>query len=339
VVKFNVVTGEQAKAAAGPPSYTKVFAQSLVKEAERDDRIMAVTAAMPSGTGLDLFAKAFPSRCFDVGIAEQHAVTFAAGLAADGMKPFAAIYSTFLQRGYDQVVHDVAIQRLPVRFAMDRAGLVGADGPTHAGSFDIGFMGALPGMVLMAASDEVELARMVATAAQIDDRPSAFRYPRGEGLGLDMPAIAEPLEIGRGRVVREGTALAILSFGTRLTESLKAADQLAARGLSATVVDARFAKPLDIDLILRLAREHEALITVEEGSMGGFGAFVLQALAEHGALDKGLKVRTLVLPDIFQDQDKPDLMYAAAGLDANGITAAGLSALGLDNLASAGRRA
>ncbi|NBU27008.1 MAG: 1-deoxy-D-xylulose-5-phosphate synthase [Caulobacteraceae bacterium] len=339
VVKFNVVTGEQAKAAAGPPSYTKVFAQSLVKEAERDDRIMAVTAAMPAGTGLDLFAKAFPNRCFDVGIAEQHAVTFAAGLAADGMKPFAAIYSTFLQRGYDQVVHDVAIQRLPVRFAMDRAGLVGADGPTHAGSFDIGFMGALPGMVLMAASDEVELARMVATAAQIDDRPSAFRYPRGEGLGLDMPAIAEPLEIGRGRVVREGTALAILSFGTRLTESLKAADQLAARGLSATVVDARFAKPLDIDLILRLAREHEALITVEEGSMGGFGAFVLQALAEHGALDKGLKVRTLVLPDVFQDQDKPDLMYAAAGLDANGITAAGLSALGLDNLASAGRRA
>jgi len=339
VVKFNVVTGEQAKAAAGPPSYTKVFAQSLVKEAERDDRIMAVTAAMPAGTGLDVFAKAFPNRCFDVGIAEQHAVTFAAGLAADGMKPFAAIYSTFLQRGYDQVVHDVAIQRLPVRFAMDRAGLVGADGPTHAGSFDIGFMGALPGMVLMAASDEVELARMVATAAQIDDRPSAFRYPRGEGLGLDMPAIAEPLEIGRGRVVREGTALAILSFGTRLTESLKAADQLAARGLSATVVDARFAKPLDIDLILRLAREHEALITVEEGSMGGFGAFVLQALAEHGALDKGLKVRTLVLPDVFQDQDKPDLMYAAAGLDANGITAAGLSALGLDNLASAGRRA
>jgi len=339
VVKFNVVTGEQAKAASGPPSYTKVFAQSLVKEADRDDRIMAVTAAMPAGTGLDLFAKAFPNRCFDVGIAEQHAVTFAAGLAADGMKPFAAIYSTFLQRGYDQVVHDVAIQRLPVRFAMDRAGLVGADGPTHAGSFDIGFMGALPGMVLMAASDEVELARMVATAAQIDDRPSAFRYPRGEGLGLDMPAIAEPLEIGRGRVVREGTALAILSFGTRLTESLKAADQLAARGLSATVVDARFAKPLDIDLILRLAREHEALITVEEGSMGGFGAFVLQALAEHGALDKGLKVRTLFLPDVFQDQDKPDVMYAAAGLDANGITAAGQSALGLDNLASAGRRA
>jgi 1-deoxy-D-xylulose-5-phosphate synthase len=339
VVKFNVVTGEQAKAAAGPPSYTKVFAQALVKEAEKDERIVAVTAAMPSGTGLDIFQKAFPKRLFDVGIAEQHAVTFAAGLAADGMKPFAAIYSTFLQRGYDQVVHDVAIQRLPVRFAMDRAGLVGADGPTHAGSFDIGFMGALPGIVLMAASDEVELARMVATAAAIDDRPSAFRYPRGEGLGLAMPAILEPLEIGKGRVVREGTAVAILSFGTRLQESLKAADQLAARGLSATVVDARFAKPLDIDLILRLAREHEALITVEEGSMGGFGAFVLQALAAHGALDKGLKVRTLVLPDVFQDQDKPEIMYADAGLDANGITAGALSALGLDNMATTGRRA
>jgi 1-deoxy-D-xylulose-5-phosphate synthase len=339
VVKFNVVTGEQAKAASGPPQYTKVFAQALVKEAEKDDRIVAVTAAMPSGTGLDLFQKAFPKRIFDVGIAEQHAVTFAAGLAADGMKPFAAIYSTFLQRGYDQVVHDVAIQRLPVRFAMDRAGLVGADGPTHAGSFDIGFMGSLPGMVLMAASDEVELARMVATAVAIDDRPSAFRYPRGEGLGLEMPAVIEPLEIGKGRVVREGTAVAIVSFGTRLAESLKAADQLAARGLSATVVDARFAKPLDIDLLLRLAREHEALITVEEGAMGGFGGFVLQALAEHGALDRGLKVRTLALPDIFQDQDKPDLMYAEAGLDANGITAGALSALGLDNLATAGRRA
>jgi len=339
VVKFNVVTGEQAKAASGPPGYTKVFAQALVKEAQKDDRIMAVTAAMPSGTGLDLFQKAFPRRCFDVGIAEQHAVTFAAGLAADGMKPFAAIYSTFLQRGYDQVVHDVAIQRLPVRFAMDRAGLVGADGPTHAGSFDIGFMGALPGMILMAASDEVELARMVATAAAIDDRPSAFRYPRGEGLGLEMPAVNEPLEIGKGRIVREGTAVAIVSFGTRLAESLKAADLLAARGLTATVVDARFAKPLDIDLLLRLAREHEALITVEEGAMGGFGSFVLQALAEHGALDRGLKVRTLALPDIFQDQDKPDVMYAQAGLDAAGIAAGALSALGLDNIATAGRRA
>ncbi|HYE47445.1 MAG TPA: 1-deoxy-D-xylulose-5-phosphate synthase [Caulobacter sp.] len=339
VVKFNVVTGEQAKAAGGPPQYTKVFAQALVKEAEKDERIMAVTAAMPSGTGLDVFAKAFPKRCFDVGIAEQHAVTFAAGLAADGMKPFAAIYSTFLQRGYDQVVHDVAIQRLPVRFAMDRAGLVGADGPTHAGSFDIGFMGALPGMVLMAAADEVELARMVATAAAIDDRPSAFRYPRGEGLGLEMPAVNEPLEIGKGRIVREGTAVAIVSFGARLSESLKAADLLAARGLSATVCDARFAKPLDIELILRLAREHEAIVTVEEGAMGGFGAFVLQALAAHGALDRGLKVRTLALPDVFQDQDKPEVMYAQAGLDATGIAGGALSALGLDNVATAGRRA
>ena len=339
VVKFNVVTGEQAKAAAGPPSYTKVFAQALVKEAEKDERIVAITAAMPSGTGLDLFGKAFPDRTFDVGIAEQHAVTFAAGMAADGMKPFCAIYSTFLQRGYDQVVHDVAIQRLPVRFAMDRAGLVGADGPTHAGSFDVGFMGALPGMVLMAAADEVELARMVATAAAIDDRPSAFRYPRGEGLGLDMPAINEPLEIGKGRIVREGSAVAILSFGTRLGESLKAADLLAARGLTATVADARFAKPLDIELILRLAREHEALITVEEGAMGGFGAFVLQALAEHGALDRGLKVRTLVLPDVFQDQDKPDIMYAQAGLDAEGIAAGALAALGVTNVSTAGRRA
>ena len=339
VVKFNVVTGEQAKPAGGPPQYTKVFAQALVKEAEKDDRIMAITAAMPSGTGLDIFEKAFPARTFDVGIAEQHAVTFAAGLAADGMKPFCAIYSTFLQRGYDQVVHDVAIQRLPVRFAMDRAGLVGADGPTHAGSFDVGFMGALPGMILMAAADEIELARMVATAAAIDDRPSAFRYPRGEGLGLEMPAVNEPLEIGKGRIVREGTSVAIISFGTRLGESLKAADLLAARGLSATVADARFAKPLDIDLILRLAREHEAIVTVEEGAMGGFGAFVLQALAEHGAFDRGLKIRTLMLPDVFQDQDKPDLMYAQAGLDADGIVAGALSALGLDNVSTAGRRA
>ncbi|HRD46329.1 MAG TPA: transketolase C-terminal domain-containing protein, partial [Caulobacter sp.] len=260
-------------------------------------------------------------------------------LAADGMKPFAAIYSTFLQRGYDQVVHDVAIQRLPVRFAMDRAGLVGADGPTHAGSFDVGFMGALPGMILMAAADEVELARMVATAAAIDDRPSAFRYPRGEGLGLEMPSSNEPLEIGKGRIVREGTSVAILSFGTRLGESLKAADMLAARGFSTTVADARFAKPLDVDLILRLAREHEAIVTVEEGAMGGFGAFVLQALAEHGAFDRGLKIRTLMLPDVFQDQDKPDLMYAQAGLDAEGIMAGALSALGLDNVSTAGRRA
>ncbi len=339
VVKFDVVTGQQAKGQTNAPSYTKVFAQELIKQAERDPKIVAVTAAMPSGTGLDLFGERFPGRTFDVGIAEQHAVTFAAGMAADGMKPFCAIYSTFLQRGYDQVVHDVAIQKLPVRFAMDRAGLVGADGATHAGSFDIGFMGALPGMVLMAASDEAELARMVATAAAIDDRPSAFRYPRGEGVGVDMSEVAEPLEIGRGRIVREGTAVAILSFGTRLAESLKAADLLAARGLSATVADARFAKPLDVDMILRLAREHEALITVEEGAMGGFGAFVLQALAEHGALDRGLKVRTLVLPDVFQDHDRPEAMYADAGLDADGIFRAAISALGVDVVAAAGRRA
>jgi 1-deoxy-D-xylulose-5-phosphate synthase len=339
VVKFNVVTGEQDKASGGPPQYTKVFAESLVREAKKDDRIVAVTAAMPSGTGLDIFGKAFPERCFDVGIAEQHAVTFAAGLAADGMKPFAAIYSTFLQRGYDQVVHDVAIQGLPVRFAMDRAGLVGADGSTHAGSFDIGYMGALPGMVLMAAADELELARMVATAAAIDDRPSAFRYPRGAGLGLAMPEQIDPLEIGKGRIVREGTAVAIVSFGTRLAESLRAADLLAARGLSATVADARFAKPLDVDMILRLAREHEALITVEEGAIGGFGAFVLQTLASHGALDRGLKVRTLCLPDVFQEHDKPEIQYAQAGLDADGILAGALSALGLDNAAAAGRRA
>jgi 1-deoxy-D-xylulose-5-phosphate synthase len=294
---------------------------------------------MLDGTGMNLFQKAFPDRCFDVGIAEQHAVTFAAGLAADGMKPFAAIYSTFLQRGYDQVVHDVAIQRLPVRFAIDRAGLVGADGATHAGTFDIGFMGALPGMVMMAASDEVELARMVATSVAIDDRPSAFRYPRGEGLGLEMPAVIEPLEIGKGRVVREGSTVAILSFGTRLTECLKAADMLAARGFSTTVADARFAKPLDVDLVLRLAREHEALITVEEGSVGGFGAFVLHALAEHGALDRGLKIRTLTLPDIFQDHDKPELMYAQAGLDAEGVVRAALSAMGVDALGAKNLRA
>jgi 1-deoxy-D-xylulose-5-phosphate synthase len=255
------------------------------------------------------------------------------------MKPFAAIYSTFLQRGYDQVVHDVAIQRLPVRFAMDRAGLVGADGPTHAGSFDIGFMGALPGMVLMGPSDEAELARAVATAAAIDDRPSALRYPRGDGVGVQIPDLAEPFEIGKGRIVREGTTVAILSFGTRLSESLRAADLLAARGLSTTVADARFAKPLDIDLILRLAREHEALITVEEGSMGGFGSFVLQALAHHGALDRGLKVRVLTLPDIFQDQNKPEIMYAEAGLDADGVVRAALGALGMDNVSAKGRRA
>jgi 1-deoxy-D-xylulose-5-phosphate synthase len=339
VVKFDVITGQQAKAQAAAPSYTKVFAQELIKRAEIDPKIVAITAAMPSGTGLDLFGDRFPDRTFDVGIAEQHAVTFAAGLAADGMKPFAAIYSTFLQRGYDQVVHDVAIQRLPVRFAMDRAGLVGADGPTHAGSFDLGYMGALPGMVLMGPADEAELARAIATACEIDDRPSAFRYPRGEGAGVEIPALAQPYEIGKGRIVREGTAVAILSFGTRLTEALKAADMLAARGLSATVADARFAKPLDVELILRLAREHEALITVEEGAVGGFGAFVLHTLADHGALDRGLKVRSLVLPDVFQDQDKPEVMYAHAGLDAEGIVRGALAALGMDNAIAKGWRA
>ena len=328
VAKFDVITGVQSKPPANAPQYTKVFANELVKRAERDDKIVAITAAMPSGTGLDVFAKVFPKRTFDVGIAEQHAVTFAAGLAADGMKPFCAIYSTFLQRGYDQVVHDVAIQGLPVRFALDRAGLVGADGATHAGSFDIGFLGQLPGFVIMAPSDEAELAHMVATSAMLDDCPSAFRFPRGDGVGVEIPALADPLEIGKGRIVREGTTVAILSFGTRLGESLKAAEALAARGFSTTVADARFAKPLDIDLILRLAREHEVLITVEEGSVGGFGAFVLHALADHGALDRGLKVRTLTLPDIFQDHDKPETMYAAAGLDADGILRSALMALG-----------
>jgi len=334
VAKFDVITGKQAKPApSNAPNYTKVFAQELIKQAERDDKIVAITAAMPSGTGLDLFGKRFPERTFDVGIAEQHAVTFAAGLAADGMKPFAALYSTFLQRGYDQVVHDVAIQGLPVRFAIDRAGLVGADGATHAGSFDLGYLGQLPGFVIMGPADEAELAHMIATATAIDDRPSAFRFPRGEGVGVVIPELAEPLEVGRGRVVREGTAVAILSFGTRLAESLKAADLLAARGFSTTVADARFAKPLDVDLILRLAREHEVLITVEEGAVGGFGAFVLHALADHGALDRGLKVRTLTLPDLFQDQDKPEAMYAAAGLDAEGILRTAINALGIERAA------
>jgi 1-deoxy-D-xylulose-5-phosphate synthase len=331
VQKFDVITGQQVKSAAGAPTYQKVFASELIKHAERDDKIVAITAAMPSGTSLDLFAKSFPTRTFDIGIAEQHAVTFAAGLAADGMKPFAAIYSTFLQRGYDQVVHDVAIQRLPVRFAIDRAGLVGADGPTHAGSFDVGYLGQLPGFVVMAAADEAELAHMVSTAVAIDDRPSAFRYPRGEGTGVAIPDFAEPLEIGRGRVLREGSSLAILSFGSRLPEALKAADLLAARGYPATVADARFAKPLDEDLILRLAREHEALITLEDGARGGFGGFVLHLLAERGALDRGLKVRTLTLPDLFQDHDKPEAMYVQAGLDAEGIVRAALGALGVDN--------
>jgi len=330
VVKFDVSTGAQAKGKAGAPSYTKVFAESLIKEARKDEKIVAITAAMPSGTGLDLFAREFPTRFFDVGIAEQHAVTFAGGLAAEGFKPFAAIYSTFLQRAYDQVVHDVAIQRLPVRFAIDRAGLVGADGPTHAGSFDVAYLACLPGFVVMAAADEAELVHMVATAAAIDDRPSAFRYPRGEGTGVDMPAEGKPLDIGRGRIVREGTKVALLSFGARLSECLAAADELAAHGLSTTVADARFAKPLDRDLVLRLAREHEVLVTVEEGSVGGFASHVLETLAREGALDHGLKLRPMVLPDVFLEQDSVAAMYARAGLDARAIVATALAALGRD---------
>jgi 1-deoxy-D-xylulose-5-phosphate synthase len=330
VVKFDVATGAQAKSKSHAPSYTKVFGESLIKEAKKDDKIVAITAAMPSGTGIDLFATAFPERTFDVGIAEQHGVTFAAGLSTEGFKPFCAIYSTFLQRAYDQVVHDVAIQRLPVRFAMDRAGLVGADGPTHAGAFDVAYLGCLPGFILMAAADEADLVHMVATAAAIDDRPSALRYPRGEGLGVPMPAEGMPLEIGKGRILREGTKVALFSYGARLGECLKAADELATYGLSTTVADARFAKPLDIDLLLRLAREHEVLITIEEGSIGGFGTFVLQALAEHGVLDRGLRVRSLVLPDIFIDHDAPAAMYAQAGLDAKGVVAKVFEVLGKD---------
>ena len=328
VSKFDVVTGTQAKAKANAPSYTKVFAESLIAHAEQDDRIVAITAAMPSGTGLDLFGEKFPARTFDVGIAEQHGVTFAAGLASEGYKPFAAIYSTFLQRAYDQVVHDVAIQRLPVRFAIDRAGLVGADGPTHAGAFDVTYLACLPGFVVMAAADEAELKHMVATAVTIDDRPSSLRYPRGEGVGLEMPAIGTPLEIGKGRIMREGSKVAILSLGTRLAEALKAADQLGALGFSATVADARFAKPLDEELIARLAREHEVFITVEEGSVGGFGSHVLDFLARSGALDKGLKVRPMALPDIFIDQDKPEKMYDTARLNAAQIVETALMALG-----------
>jgi 1-deoxy-D-xylulose-5-phosphate synthase len=328
VVKFDVATGQQAKSAARAPAYTKVFGEALVKQAEKDRKIIGITAAMPSGTGLDIFGKRFPERCFDVGIAEQHAVTFAAGLAAEGFRPFAAIYSTFLQRAYDQVVHDVAIQRLPVRFALDRAGLVGADGPTHAGAFDVAYLGCLPGFVIMAAADEADLVHMVATAAAIDDRPSALRYPRGEGIGVPLPAEGVPLEIGKGRILREGHKVALLSFGGRLAECLKAADELASFGLSTTVADARFAKPLDVDLVLRLAREHEVLVTIEEGSVGGFGSFVLHELSEAGMLDRGVKVRTMVLPDIFQDQDSPAAMYAKAGLDAKGIVAKVFEAIG-----------
>jgi 1-deoxy-D-xylulose-5-phosphate synthase len=320
VVKFDVATGKQQKGVSNAPSYTKVFGESLVKEAKKDDKIVAITAAMPGGTGVDIFAKAFPDRAFDVGIAEQHGVTFAAGLATQGYKPFVAIYSTFLQRAYDQVVHDVAIQKLPVRFMMDRAGLVGADGPTHAGSFDLAYLGCLPHFVIMAAADEAELVHMIATAATIDDRPCAVRYPRGDGVGVTMPEAGMPLEIGKGRIITQGSTVALLSLGTRLAECIKAAEMLAAQGISATVADARFAKPLDRDLILRLAREHELLITIEEGAIGGFAAQVMQLLSDAGALERpGFKIRSMILPDIFIDHDSPPAMYAKAGLDANGI--------------------
>jgi 1-deoxy-D-xylulose-5-phosphate synthase len=330
VAKFNVVTGEQVKAPVGPPTYTKTFADALMAEAERDSRIVAITAAMPSGTGLDRFAKTYPSRFFDVGIAEQHAVTFAAAMAAEGLSPFCAIYSTFLQRAYDQVVHDVVLQKLPVRFAIDRAGLVGADGATHAGSFDLAYLGCLPNIVLMAPADEAELVHMVATSAAIGDRASAFRYPRGEGTGIALPARGEILPIGRGRILREGGKVAILSLGTRLTDSLRAADELAARGLPTTVADARFAKPIDTALIERLARDHEVLITVEEGSAGGFSALVAQHLALSGLLDGGLRFRPIVLPDRFIDHMSPAAQIVEAGLDAKSIVRAVLGALGKD---------
>jgi 1-deoxy-D-xylulose-5-phosphate synthase len=337
VSKFDVVTRAQVKAKSNAPSYTRVFANALIEEAKRDDKIVAVTAAMPSGTGLDLFGKAFPERCFDVGIAEQHGVTFAAGLATEGYKPFVAIYSTFLQRGYDQVVHDVAIQGLPVRFAIDRAGLVGADGATHHGSFDIAYLGVLPGMVLMAPSDEAELMDMIATAARIDDRPSAVRYPRGEGVGVEMPEVGRPLEVGKGRIVREGGTVALLSYGTRLAECLAAAEELAARGLPTTVADARFAKPLDTALIRQLATNHEVVLTVEEGAVGGFGAYVMHHLAHEGLLDNGLKFRPLALPDRFIDHEKPEVQYEQAGLTAPAIVAAALTALGRDAAARPAR--
>ena len=339
VNKFDVITGKQDKPAANAPNYQNVFAKGLIKEAEHDDKIVAINAAMPSGTGLNLFGDKFPHRTFDVGIAEQHAVTFAAGMACEGYKPFCAIYSTFLQRGYDQVVHDVAIQSLPVRFAMDRAGLVGADGQTHAGAFDGAYLGCLPGFVLMAASDEAELMHMVATAAAINDRPSGFRYPRGEGVGVDLPERGSVLEIGKGRIIREGTKIAILSYGTRLQECLKAADDLAMKGLSTTVADARFHKPLDTDLVRRLAKEHEVLITVEEGSIGGFGSHVVHYLATVGALDSGLKIRPMCLPDKFQEHNKPQLQYDEAGLNAANIVETAVNALGFVEAATATRRA
>ena len=330
VTKFDVVTGTQAKPKSNAPSYTRVFANALIKEAEADPAVLAITAAMPSGTGLDLFSQRFPSRCFDVGIAEQHAVTFAAGLASEGFKPFCAIYSTFLQRAYDQVVHDVVLQHLPVRFALDRAGLVGADGATHAGAFDVAYLGCLPDIVLMAASDELELMHMVATSATIGDRASALRYPRGEGVGLELPERGTVLPIGKGRVLQEGTKVAILSYGARLGEASRAAAELGARGLSTTVADARFAKPLDEDLVRRLALEHEVLITIEEGSVGGFGSFVLHFLAVRGLLDNGLKIRPMVLPDRFQDHDSPAKQYEEAGLTARHIVATALQALGME---------
>jgi 1-deoxy-D-xylulose-5-phosphate synthase len=328
VNKFDVITGAQAKAAANAPSYTTVFAESLIQEALEDERIVAITAAMPSGTGLDLFGEVFPKRIFDVGIAEQHAVTFAAGLATEGMKPFAAIYSTFLQRAYDQVVHDVAIQKLPVRFPIDRAGFVGADGPTHCGAFDTTFLASLPGFVVMAAADEAELRHMVRTAAVYDEGPISFRYPRGNGVGVEMPERGVELEIGRGRILRQGGKIALLSFGTRLADCLLAAEELSAAGLPTTVADARFARPLDHDLVRRLAREHEVLVTVEEGSIGGFASQVLHFLAHEGWLESGLKVRPLVLPDEFTDQAKPERMYVDAGLDSAGIVRTVFAALG-----------
>ena len=327
VSKFNVVTGEQSKSKTNIPSYTKVFASTLVKHAENDTKIIGITGAMPSGTGMDIFGKKFPDRMFDVGIAEQHAVTFAAGLATEGYKPFAAIYSTFLQRAYDQVVHDVAIQNLPVRFAIDRAGLVGADGPTHAGAFDITYLSTLPNFVVMGASDEAELVRMINTAVSINDRPSAFRYPRGSGLGVELPGINEILEIGKGKIVKEGKKVAILSFGGRLQESLKAADKLDAKGVSTTVADARFAKPIDQKLIMDLCLNHEVLITIEEGSIGGFGSHVFQMLSERGFFDKGLKIRSMILPDQFIDQDTLENMYKTAGLTAEAIEQKVLDAL------------
>ncbi|WP_439104279.1 1-deoxy-D-xylulose-5-phosphate synthase [Celeribacter marinus] len=332
--KFDVVTGKQKKTKSNAPSYTAVFAKALLDEATRDDKICAVTAAMPDGTGLNLFAERYPSRCFDVGIAEQHGVTFAAGLAAGGMKPFCAMYSTFLQRGYDQVVHDVAIQRLPVRFAIDRAGLVGADGATHAGSFDVAFMANLPGMVVMAAADEAELVHMVATAVAHNDGPIAFRYPRGEGVGVEMPERGVPLEIGKGRIVKEGTRVALLSFGTRLDETMTAAEALEARGVSCTVADARFAKPLDEDLIRDLAANHEALITIEEGAIGGFGSHVADFLANDGVFDRGIKFRSMVLPDTFIDQASPEAMYEIAGLSAADIEAKVMAVLGVADIAT-----